>query len=110
MSPEAQDAMAECWRYLRSCASVDSRVARDKGVDSPRAARMREWLKNIQAVDRDAYYAVVSEDYSQAAGKALVYLLQRFVEDRTGLSLEDPTDPVIEMIIPPEAVGGGNDE
>lgn len=103
--PEAQDAMVATWRYLRACANVDGRVVRDRGIEPARAARMREWLRSLQVVDRGAYYAVVSEDYSQAAGRALVLLVQRFVEDRTGFDLEESTQPGA-VVIPPEAIGG----
>lgn len=103
LSLETQDALWDCWTYLRDCAGVNDVVVRDKGVPPARLAAMRERLDSLRQRDREAYYVVVTEDYAQTAAGAMVTLVRRYVEDRAGLR-DDSTDPVL---APP--VGGEGD-
>lgn len=101
-SLEVREAWWAAYDYLHACVGVDAAAARTKAIADERLLRVRSALDMIQRADPQAYYVVMSLGQALTTGQALLTLLKLRVEHEAGVR-DDPTDPVAEMIIPPEA-------
>lgn len=102
-SLEVADAWWAAYEYVAACVKVDANAARTKAIAESRLQRVRDALELIQNGDPQAYYVVMSLGQAADTGQAILRLLKLRVEHEAGIR-DDPTDPVIDMIIPPEAI------